>query len=407
MLAIESAVATGKDRETADWLDKLETGPHNKNVDPIITYLHGVLYAKSGRAQAAEQAWKDAEATGDQLYKVRSELALIDLGVANKSLTPAQAADRLEALRFGWRGDDLEVDILHRLGQFYIQAKNVKSGLNVLAQDVQLYPNSPLTPQIRDEMSQIFHDVFLGELGKNLSPIDALTMYQQYRNLMPTGADGIAVTRNLAERLVAVDLLDQSGDLLEELIKNKLQGTEKGRVGARLAAIRLLDHKPDMALAALDESAATETFPADLVQERVLLRAKALSELRRYDDAMNLLKTNNQQPAKLLRADITMHAERWDEAALALLDLIGDPPKAGDKLSGDQAEWLVNCAIALSLADDTKGLKKLADDYGPAMESTPQSDTFHVLTQEEKEGQLRDISAAQSRLTDVNMFQGF
>src|SRR6202041_1642810 len=111
-----------------------------------------------------------------------------------------------------------------------------KAGLGVLSQAVQLYPNSPLTPTIRDEMSQIFHDVFLGELGKNLSPLDALTLYQQYRNLMPTGADGIAVTRNLAERLVAVDLLDQASDLLEDLVKYKLQGTDKGHVGARLAA---------------------------------------------------------------------------------------------------------------------------------------------------------------------------
>jgi hypothetical protein len=406
VLAIEAAAATGKDRETADWLDRLETGPHNRDADPVITYIHGVLYAKSGHAQSAEQAWKDVDATGNRLYKVRAELALIDLGVANGSLTPAQAADRLEALRFAWRGDDLEVDILHRLGQFYIQAKNVKAGLNVLAQVTQLYPESPLTPKIHDEMSEIFHNVFLGELGKNLSPLDALTLYQQYRNLMPAGADGIAVTRNLAERLVAVDLLDQSGDLLEELIRNKLQGAEKGHVGARLAAIRLLDHKPQMALAALDLSGG-ETYPADLQNERQLLRAKALSELQRNDDALTLLRDNDQKSAKLLRADITMHAGRWPEAAAALLDLIGDPPKAGEVLTPDQAGWLVNCAIAMSLANDSAGLEKLASRYGAAMANTPQGDTFGVLTQPEKEGQLRDIAAAQSKLTDVNMFQGF
>ncbi len=81
-------------------------------------------------------------------------------------MTPAQAADRLEALRFAWRGDDLELDILHRLGQFYIQAKNVKVGLNTLARGIQLYPNSPMTPGIKDEMANIFRDVFLSDLGK-------------------------------------------------------------------------------------------------------------------------------------------------------------------------------------------------------------------------------------------------
>ncbi len=406
VLAIESAVAAGKDYEASDWLDRLESGPHSKAADQAIAYLHGVLHAKAGRAAAAEDAWKRVAASTDHLYKIRAELALVDLGVANGSLTPAQAADRLEALWFGWRGDDLEVDILHRLGQFYVDAKNVKAGLSTLAQAVQLYPNSPMTPHIKDEMSGIFHDVFLGDLGKSLSPLDSLTLYQQYRNLMPTGADGVAVTRNLAERLVAIDLLEQAGDLLEDLVKNKLQGTEKAHVSARLAAIRLLDHKPEAALSALELSNG-EFFPADLQNERLLLRAKALADLQRDDEALSLLKDNPRESAKLLRADITMRAQHWQDAAKALLDLVGPPPKPGEVLHTDQAEWLVNAAIALSLSNDQPGLDKLAIDYGAAMAGTSEIDTFRLLTQPEKDTQLKDIAAAQSRIADVNLFQGF
>jgi len=406
VLAIEAALAAGKDREAADWLDRLETGPHREEADPAIEYLHGVLHAKAGRAAAAEQAWKDVEASNDRLYKIRAELALIDLGVSTGSLTPAQAADRLEALRFGWRGDDLEVDILHRLGHFYIEAKNVKAGLNALSKTVQLYPNSPMAPLIQEEMSSVFRDVFLGELGKNLSPLDSLTLYQQYHNLMPTGTEGIAVTRNLAERLVAIDLLDQAADLLEDLVKNKLQGEEKAHTSSRLAAIRLLDHKPDAALTALDYSNG-DTLPADLQNERQLLRAKALSDLHRDDEALTLLRDNNHDAAKILRADINMHAQHWSEAAKALLELVGAPPKAGEALNHDQTEWLVNCAIALSLAGDQTGIDKLAIDYGAAMAGTPENDTFRILTQPEKTAQLRDIAAAQSKISDVDMFQGF
>ncbi len=406
VLAIESASAVGNDHEAADWLDRLQGGPHAREIEPAISYLSGVLHAKSGRIQAAKDAWKDAVAATDHLYKIRAELALVDLDVANGSLTVAQAADRLEALRFGWRGDDLELDILHRLGGFYIQAKNVKAGLSALSQGVQLYPNSPMTQRIRQEMAQVFHDIFLGELGKNISPLDTLTLYQQYRNLMPSGDDGIAVTRNLAERLVAIDLLEQAGDLLEELVKYRLQGDDKGKVSARLAAIRLLDHKPDAALAGLTY-ADSGSFPADLQNERQLLRAKALSDLHRDDEALALLQNNPRDSAKLLRADITMHAQRWADAAKTLMDLVGPPPKAGETLSNDQAAWLVNSAIAYSLAGDQTGLDKLAIDYGTAMASTPQADTFGLLTRPEKEGQMKDIAAAQSRIADVNLFQGF
>jgi hypothetical protein len=41
------------------------------------------------------------------------------------------------------------------------------------------------------------------------------------------------------------------------------------------------------------------------------------------------------------------------------------------------------------------------------MAGTKQNNTFRVLVQPEKSGQLRDLAAAQSRLSDVDMFQGF
>ena len=405
VLAMESALAAGKDREGKDWLDRLENGHHLPEIDPAIEYLHGVIHSKEGRAQAAEELWKEVTESNDRLYRIRAELALVDLDVATGVLTPAKAADRLEALRFGWRGDDLELDILHRLGQFYVQGKNVKAGLNILSQAIQLYPKSPMVPRIRTEMAQIFHDVFLGDLAPNLSPVDALTLYQQYRNLMPTGSDGDAVMRNLAERLVAIDLLDQAAGLLEDLIKGHLQGVEKGRVGARLAAIRLLDHKPDAALTALDGSN-DNSYPADLLAERQLLRAKALSELNTSDDALELLKGNDSKDAKMLRADIMMHAQRWNDAAKNLLELIGPPPKAGETLTVQQADWLVSCAIALSLANDQAGLGKLAVDFSAAMAPMPQNDTFRVLTQPEKASQLKDISAVQAKISDVDLFRG-
>jgi hypothetical protein len=406
VLAIEAALAAGKDHEAADWLDFISNAKHNQSIDPALQYLRGALDSKAGRADAAEAAWKEAETSNDQLYKVRAELALIDLGVSNGSLTAAQAADRLEALRFAWRGDDLEVDILHRLGEFYIQAKNVKNGLNAMSQAVTLYPSSPMAPAIRSEMAKTFYDVFIGDLGKKLSPLDSLTLYQQYRDLMPTGKDGDAIMQNLAERLVAVDLLDQASSILEDLIKNRLQGEDKDRVILRLAGIRLLDHKPQEAMTALDLMGNDALSPS-MQDERIVLRARALSELNRYDDAKALLKDNNSHTAKMLRADITMHAQQWADAAKALMDLVGPPPSATDKLTEDQAGWLLNAAIAYALADEQTGLDKLAIDYGAAMNGTSESETFRMLTEPEKAGQMRDLSAAQAQISQVDMFQNF
>ena len=406
VLAIEAALAVGNDHEAADWLNTLQASPHNERVDPAIDYLHGVLHAKAGQASAAAESWKLAAGSNDRLYKVRAEMALIDLDVANGSLSPAQAADRLEALRFAWRGDDLEVDILHRLGLFYIKAKNVKAGFGALAQAVRLYPNSPLAPKIHEEMTQTFHDVFLGDLGKGLTPLEALSIYQQYRDgLIPDGPDGIAVIRSLAERLVAIDLMDQAGDLLVE-VAQKLKGEEKGQVTTRLAAIRLIDHKPQQALDALELSAG-DTLPDAMQKERLLLRARALSQMGKADDALALLKDNQDYPSKLLRADINLEGKHWAEASKNLLDLVGPPPPAGTVLKDQQAEWLLRSAVALAMAGDQVGLDRLAIDYGAAMTGTPQNDTFRILVEPEKLGSPKDIAAAQAKLSEVDIFQGF
>ncbi|MDE2030304.1 MAG: hypothetical protein KGI97_07050, partial [Alphaproteobacteria bacterium] len=404
---IESAVAAGKDHEAADWLNYLTGSQHSPRIEPAIDYLQGAIDARAGRAGAAETAWKEVAASNDQLYRVRAELALVDLGVATGSLTPAQAADRLEALRFAWRGDDLEVDILHRLGAFYIEAKNVKAGLNTLARAVALYPDSPMTPSIRIEMEHVLHDVFLGNLGKNLSPLDELALYQQYGPLMPRGKDGITIMHDLAERLVAVDLLDPAVDILDDLAKNRLQGIERDKVALQLAGIQLLDHKPGDALDALGYVGGSDPLTPKMKNEEILLHARALSGQKHPTKALALLQGNTSKGAQMLRADIAMHNQDWPGAATALMSLVGPPPTNGTSLSSDQVNWLLHAAIAYALIDDQPDLDKLAIDYGKAMSVTPQKDTFMMLTQPQKTGQLRDLAAAEAQISQVDMFQSF
>ena len=406
VLAIEAALAIDKDHEAADWLDRLETQPHASEVDPALHYLRGVLYGKAGRADMAGNLWREVAKSHNRLYKTRAEMALVDLGVATHSLTPQQAAERLEGLRFAWRGDDLELDILHRLGGFYIDAHKFRDGLSVLRQAGHLYPDSPLVPIIHGEMAKTFRDIFIGTAAPDMSPVDALTIYQDFHDLMPSGADGDALGRNLAERLVAVDLLDQASAILEDQVKNRLQGEIKAKTGTRLAAIRLLDHKTDAAMAALDLSQ-SDKMPGDMQSERQLLRARALSEQNKPDEALALLQNNTSLPAKALRADITTRAQRWGDAAKALLDLVGPPPEAGQLLSADQAQEVVQAAIALSLAGDGTGIDKLAIDFGAAMAAMPQNDTFRVLTRPEKGGQMANIAAAQAKIAEVDLFHGF
>lgn len=103
IMAIESALATGRKQDAAAWLAAFEKGAHALWAEPAIHYLQGVLYSQTGRIEKALDHWRKATKERDRLYKIRAEIALVDYGVVTKSLTARQAADRLGACAFAWR----------------------------------------------------------------------------------------------------------------------------------------------------------------------------------------------------------------------------------------------------------------------------------------------------------------
>ena len=405
ILGIEAAVAIGRDDKISRWVLDFEKQGYNATYQPALVYLKGVTYSKAGRADMAEKMWRQVVRSPDRLYKVRSELALVDLGVATKSLTAKQAAERLEGLRFAWRGDDLELDILIRLGGFYMEAKEFRKGFEGLTQALRLFPNAPQTPMLRAELTRNFLDLFMTDKGKDLSPIDALSLFTDFKSLLPAGEEGNEARKTLAERLIDIDLLDPAAKLLKDVIKNSKDPAERVKTATRMAAVSLLDRKAEDALAYLDQSHAEASTLSDSIQaERQLLRVRALSETGKYTEALAALPQNNGKSVKLLRADIALRAKNWGDATKALLELVG-PPDASKPMEEEKASWLVSAALAMAQGADLNGLDRLAVDYGAVMDKTSKANVFRILTRPEEMSQMKDLRGAQARLGEVDMFK--
>ncbi|MCL2469364.1 MAG: hypothetical protein FWF24_03930 [Alphaproteobacteria bacterium] len=406
VLGIETAAALGEDKLVGDWIAKVEELGYSKRAEPALRYLHGVITSKAGLARTAERLWQQVVHSDDWLYRVRAELALVDLGVATRSLTPAAAADRLEGMRFAWRGDGLEFDILQRLGAFYFDAGAYREGFSTLAQALRLYPHAPEAEAIKEKMSKIFRDLFATDLGADLGPLEALALYADFKTLMPPGQDGNVARRNLAERLISVDLLKQGEDLLEDVLSNTQDQLERAKIATRLAGVRLLNRRPQQALEALDKTRQDEqAAPESLLTQRRLLRARALSEKGDYAQALAVLPTQDNRDSLILRADMAMREHKWDDASQALLALVGAPPPSGTTLGEDKATWLINAAVALAQKGDSAGLDRLAVDFGPAMEKTSQGRLFHVLTRPSAGSLAHDLREAQGGLSEVDLFR--
>jgi tetratricopeptide (TPR) repeat protein len=407
LLAIESAMATGDTRRANLLLDRLakEKGVDAMN-SPAGYYLRGVVAADANNFDRAENFWKLAAASNDRLFRIRAELALVDLDVGRGTIKPATAAERLERLRFAWRGDDLEQEVLHRLGMFYLDAGNFVQCLRTLDRAVALYPDSFGAAAVRQDMVKTLFDLFIGPRAASVSAVDAYTIYDQFNGLLPEGPDKQAATRGLAEKLVSIDLLERAAGLLEGLLPQITDDAEKAALGARIAGIRLLDQKPQIALQALDSTTAAG-MTASTLKERRLLRARALSDLGRTDEALALLDGEADQAALRLRVDITWRARQWDAAAMALSALIGAPPPAGQMLSEEKTKLLLNAATARALNGDEAGLHQLAKDFGHSVGVGALGDAFRLLTRADDVGGRIDMAAVQARAAEVDLFQSF
>jgi tetratricopeptide (TPR) repeat protein len=354
-------------------------------------YLRGRMLLAAGDREAALATWKELEGAPPTPGRTAAVLERIALQIEDGALKPADAVPMLERLRFSWRGDSLEFNILAQLGRLQIAMRDHRAGLTTLRNALALYPNHRDAKKVSADMMAAFAAVFTGKEDTNVTPVAAIALYDEFRELIPTGTQGDDIAQGLVDRLVAVDLLDRAGDVLEKLVKERLTGEAKAKAGVKLAMIRLLDRKPEPAIAALRVSEANG-LPTELARDRNRVEAQALGDLGRTAEAISRLTTDETREADMLRAELTWRAQDWNGAAAALTRLV--IPAAGD-LVDEQARQAIRLAVALSLSRDKDGLKRFDGAFGPAMRKGPYKDIYQVVASDAGTpvGDVRDIAA--------------
>jgi hypothetical protein len=309
----------------------------------------------------------------------RATLESTLLKIAAGTLDAKQAIDSLERLRFQWRGDEVELRTLSELGKLYVEQNKLREGLNTMRLAVRHFSDSDDARQTAAQMSSIFESLFLGERAEKLSPVQALSLFYDYKELTPVGAQGDEMIRKLVERLVAVDLLPQAAELLQHQVDNRLEGIAKAAVAARLAVIYIIDKQPSKALETL-RSTRQARLPDELIQQRELIEARALADTKAYNQALDLIASNLGEEADHLRADIYWDAQRWPDAAAKAEALLGSRYAGEGSLTDVQRMDLMRACVAYSLAGDAASLERLRTRYTPKMMNTPDAKAFVMLT---------------------------
>ena len=337
------------------------------------------IVERGGDESDALTAYKKVADTGEGASAAAARLRATVLAQKLGRLERAEAVASLEKLRYAWRGDETELGTIEALGNLYLSEGRYREAFAEYAEAGRLFPDSPRAERLQDYMKQAFADLFLRGKADGMEPVKALGLFLDYRDLTPVGKDGDDMIRKLADRLAAVDLLDQAQTLLEHQIDNRLEeGVAKAQVAAKLAALALLNHDPQRALQAIRNTRQVR-LPDDLNEKRRILEAQAQMQLGSYDQALELVERFATPEADTLRAEIHWRAKHWPQAAASLMALL-DRRAQGDALPPGDRQTVMKAAISYALAGDQAGLASLRSRYADRMAKSPDADGFEVLT---------------------------
>lgn len=386
-------------------LRALDSDTLNRGQGAEGNYIRGLLADATNKPEEAIRFFDMASGSGDRRARALAEFAKTEMMLNRKLINTQQAIERMDSLRFAWRGGPYEFNLLRRLGELQFAVGDLRSGITTFRQIVKYFPKSPEMPLLSKQMSDEFAKLFLDGGAQSLPPLVALALYYDYRELTPVGPEGDEIIGKLADRLVSVDLLNRAAELLEHQIQYRLRGESRARTGARLAVVYLLDRNPDAAMKSLQGTNA-QNLPPALQQERRLLEARALGDLERFPEALNLLGQDQSPDALALRAELHWRAKDWVAFARVAGLLLGNRAADPAPLLADERKLVLQLAVAHALSNDTAGLEALRRNYEPRLRDTPDAETFSavVTSVSRNAGDPRQLAAT---IAQVGQYEAF
>jgi len=346
---------------------------------PAVSVLHGRLAEALGQEKDALDSYRIAVDSTDRAAAADAKQFEIALKQKRDEISQTDALRELETLSVIWRGDAVEAKTLQMMARIYAATGRYADSLAAVRTATRLQPNSEGSRQAQDAAAALFSQIFLSAKGEDLPPIDALGMFYENRDLTPIGRRGDEMIRRLADRLIAVDLLDQASELLQYQVEHRLEGAARAQVAGRLAMVYLTNRKPERAIAAL-RSTRIADLSGELRQQRLLLEARAQSDVGRHNLALDIITNIPGREAIRLRSDIYWAARQWREASEQIELYYGDRWRDFQPLNALEKGDVIRAVVGYALAEDGIGLGRFREKYGPLMSGEADRAAFETAS---------------------------
>ena len=332
--------------------------------DARLDFLVAKIRKSEGQASRENAALRRAGAEGTGEWAMRARLAIA---------AAAGDAQEIELLALQYRGGAFEREKRLALGEIRLAGRDFDRGFSALSGLVDRYPRSDAALTAQEMIAANLPRLFAADA--QLNPKDAARLFFENVDFAPPGAEGDALIRNVSQRLVALGLYRQAGDLLEHQTFKRLRGAERARVAADLAQTLLAANDPKGALHAIR---ATRIAGLDetLIQKRRRLEARALAATGETEAALTVLDGAAAPDDFLLRAEINWSRRAWGEAARDYASYAGSLTsfdRAGDRAAA------VRAATAYLLAGDRDGYRSFARDISKRLDGAPEARLIETM----------------------------
>ncbi|SFV30815.1 hypothetical protein SAMN05216456_1139 [Devosia crocina] len=340
--------------------------------------LSGRIAEAEGRLQSAVDTYGQVIASEQRQWRAEAVYRTLQILDQEGRLDVARGAQTLAAEALLWRGDALEASMQGMLADLYFRQGQYRQGFESVMAAVASDPESNQVQALSDRAQGMFNDLFLNGLADSVGPVEALSIYYDFQQLTPPGARGDEMIRNLARRLVRVDLLPQAAELLQYQLDNRLRGVARTQVASDLAVIYLAEHKPAEAMRVLIDTRLPD-LPESLTRQRRILEARAMLDGGRDQLALDLLRDMSGQDVELMRIDAHWSAKRYAQAGQMIEALYGSSP-AGVPLAKPARMALLQAGVGYVMTNDPSGLARLRSKYADAMVASPEWPMFDYIT---------------------------
>lgn len=171
--------------------------------------------------------------------------------------------------------------------------------------------------QIEDKKTQqrlkeLYVDIFFEKKNNKLNDFDFISLFNEFKDLMPIDAMGDKIALIVVKKLVNLDLLDQAINILEHQVEYRSKGIDALNQSYYLSLLYLLNFEPEKVEKILNKTT-NEEITLNEHKKKLRIIAKSYLDLKKYDEAINYIKNDSTEEGFLINKEVLFQGCLWNK----------------------------------------------------------------------------------------------